>query len=146
MFFGQKELTIDDKSRLVLPSIYREGFQGGECYATLGLDMCIELYPKDIFEKKVAEIMKLPEFSKEARDLRRTLLGNTFCISIDSHNRILIPKILSDKTKTGKKVIAVGIFDRLQIWDADLYRDRQTESENNYDTNARYLLEAHHGV
>lgn len=132
MFFGQKELSIDEKSRLVLPSIYRDGFTGGICFATLGMDMCIQLYPKDIFEKKAAEVMALSDFSQANRDFKRTYLGNTFNIPIDSHSRILIPKLLSDKTNTGKKVIVVGVYDHLEIWDIDTYQKREAQSEANY--------------
>ncbi len=140
MFFGQKELTIDDKSRLVLPALYREGFQGGICYATLGMDMCIQLFPKDIFEKKASELMTLSDFSKEARELKRTYLGNTFNIPIDSHNRILVPKTLSEKTNMNKKVILVGVFDHLELWDAEIYQAKEEENEKNYAANAEAIL------
>ena len=141
MFYGQKELTIDDKSRLVLPSLYRDGFTEGLCFATLGLDNCIQLYPKTTFEENAKSIMGLSEFSKEARELRRIYLGNSFSIQIDSHNRILLPKTLQDKTGIGKKVVVVGLFDHLEIWDSDAYEKMEKNGEDNYSENARKLLE-----
>ena len=140
MFFGQKELTIDDKSRLVLPSLYRDGFQGGVLFATLGLDNCIELYSTETFDKSAKDIMSLNDFSKEARDLKRTFLGNTFQIQIDSHNRILLPKPLAEKTKLGKKVVVVGVYDHLELWDSELYATKEKDNERNYSENAKVLL------
>lgn len=140
MFYGQKEQTLDDKFRLVLPSIYRDGFTEGTCFATLGLDRCIQLFPKATFEKNAEEIMKLSEFSKEARDVRRIFMGNTFSISIDSHNRILLPKLLMSKAGLDKKVVVVGVFDHLEVWDQEVYLAKEKEGEENYSDNAKKLL------
>lgn len=140
MFYGQKELTLDDKYRLVLPSIYRDGFTESTCFATLGMDKCVQLFPKETFEKNASEIMKLSEFSKEARDVRRIFMGNTFNIPIDSHNRILLPKLLMNKVSLGKKVVVVGVYDHLEVWDMEAYYASEKEGEENYSESAKKLL------
>lgn len=140
MFYGQKELTLDEKFRLVLPSIYRDGFTESTCFATLGLDRCIQLFPKTTFEKNAEEIMKLSEFSSEARDVRRIFMGNTFSVTIDSHNRILLPKLLMNKSGVAKKVVVVGVFDHLEVWDQETYLKKEQEGEENYSSNAKKLL------
>ncbi|MFA6861355.1 MAG: division/cell wall cluster transcriptional repressor MraZ [Bacilli bacterium] len=140
MFYGNKELTIDDKGRLVLPALYRNEFQGGICFACYGLDICIELYPEETYRKKADKITSLNDFNETARKVKRTFLSNTFDVQIDSHNRILLPKPLVEKTKTGKKVVAVGMYDHLEIWDSDAYAKRAEQEEESYPADADQLI------
>ena len=140
MFYGQRELVIDDKSRVVLPSLYRDQFTGAKCFLTLGMDSCIQIYPKEVFEEKAKEIMQLNDFSREAREIKRTYLGNTFEIQIDSHNRILLPKTLSNKVSIDQKVMIVGVYDHLEMWDYSLSLQKEKEAEAAYEQNAQALL------
>ena len=108
MFFGQKEVLIDEKSRLVLPANYRGEFPNGQVYATFGLDDCIDIYSEKTYLGKREEIRKLSDYDKVSRDFKRTFASNTFPLMLDSHNRILLPKQLLEKKKIGKKVRIVG--------------------------------------
>jgi MraZ protein len=140
MFYGQKELTVDDKGRLMLPSSYRNEFQGDVCYACFGLDGCIEVYPKPTYDVRAARIIALNDFDAKAREIKRTFYSNTFDIPMDSHNRILLPKALVDKTQTGKKVVVVGMYDHLEVWDSDIFLKLSQEGDKNYASNAEKLV------
>lgn len=140
MFYGNKELTIDDKSRLTLSSIYRDGFPGGICYACYGMDCCLELYPEKTYEIKADQIMKLNDFDDTARRVKRTFLSNTFMINIDSHSRVLLPKTLLDKTRLGKNVICVGMYDHLELWDKDTYLKMEKENQDSYASDAKKII------
>lgn len=139
MFYGQKDLAIDDKSRLVLPSLFRDGFKGGVCYASLGLDSCIELYPEDTYQEIAAKYMALSDFDPKARKVKRTFVSNTFNVSIDSHNRILLPKPLALKTGINKKVVVIGMYDHLEIWDSELFEKNSKEAEDSFSEDAMSL-------
>ncbi len=140
MFYGQKDLTIDDKGRLVLPSLYRNEFQGGMCFACYGMDGCIELYPTSTYEKKAMKITSLNDFDETARKVKRTFLANTFNVQIDSHNRILLPKPLVDKTNTGKKAIVVGMYDHLELWDEVAFTKRSILEDKSFNADADKLI------
>jgi MraZ protein len=140
MFYGQKELTIDDKQRLVLPSLYRNDFSGGVCYACYGLDICIELYPEETYQRKAEKITALNDFDETARKVKRTFLSNTFSVQIDSHNRILLPRELLNKTQTGRNVVVVGMYDHLEIWDEEVFRKRSGEAEKSFPSDADRLI------
>ncbi len=146
MFYGQKEAAIDDKGRMALPSLYRDQFAGQTCFVSYGLDDCIELYPKAVFEKIVASFSNSAiEFDSTARRVKRVFLSNSFEIQIDSHNRILLPKPLLEKTKTGKKVIILGIGDQLQVWDAMRYSEVSKEEEESFANDAQHLIQPVNG-
>lgn len=139
MFYGQKDLAIDEKSRLVLPSLFRNEFTGGLCYVSLGLDNCIELYPESTYQEIAKKYMSLSDFDPKARKVKRTFISNTFSIQIDSHNRILLPKPLVSKTNVSKKVILVGMYDHLEIWDSDTFMKNQEEAEATFSDDALSL-------
>ncbi len=143
MFIGQKELAVDDKNRLILPAVYRNDFQGGTCYVSLGLDRCIEIYPEKVYEQKVEKYLDLEAFDPQARRIQRTFMGNSFALTIDSSSRILLPKSLIDKTALGKKVIIVGMYDHLELWNAEAYTQLASEEEASYPEDARQLISRH---
>lgn len=140
MLTGQKDLSIDDKGRLVLPSVYRDRFMEGKVHISMSLDGCIVLYPDDSYQKKAERYASLDEFDSVAREVQRVFFGNTFNDVIDSHNRILLPKVLLEKTHTGKKVTLIGMIDHLELWDSDTYAHFEEESEKNYSKNASQLV------
>ena len=74
MFYGQKELLIDDKGRLVLSSNYREEFNDLTVFAAFGYDNCIELFKTVDYQRKAEEIMSLSDFDLQARKVKRTFI------------------------------------------------------------------------
>lgn len=140
MFFGQKEVLIDEKSRLVLPANYRGEFPNGQVYATFGLDDCIDIYSEKTYQEKRAEIRKLSDYDKVSRDFKRTFASNTFPLALDTHNRILLPKTLLEKKKIGKKVRVVGNRDHLEIWDSETFREYEKNAQQDFSDNAQNLI------
>jgi len=140
MFFGHKDAAIDDKLRLVLPANYRDGFTGGKAYAFFGFDSCIALYPEETYQAKMKEVLALSDFDSKARNVKRNFLYNTFDLAIDSHNRILLPKSLTEKLKMSKKVIIAGSGDHLEIWDLEAYEKMMDGIESTFSDDAESLL------
>lgn len=143
MFIGQKDLTIDDKNRLVLPSNYRKDFQGDQLYATLGMDPCLRLFSVEEYQKTAESIAQYNDFDPNARRLKRAFLSNTFAIAIDGHSRILLPRPLIDRIGLGKKVTLVGMSNCLEVWDSERYAKVSVEEQENYSTNAEAYLQRH---
>ena len=140
MFYGQKELLIDDKGRLVLSSNYREEFNDLTVFAAFGYDNCIELFKTVDYQRKAEEIMSLSDFDLQARKVKRTFLSNTFKLQLDSHGRVLLPKILIDKTLKSKKVMVVGMYDHLEIWDYDTFVKNQADNDKSFAQDAQEVL------
>lgn len=140
MFFGQKEVLIDEKSRLVLPANYRGEFPNGQVYATFGLDDCIDVYSEKTYLRKRERIRQLSDYDKVSRDFKRTFASNTFPLALDSHNRILLPKPLLEKKGIGKKVRIVGNRDHLEIWDSKAFEDYENSAQENFSKNAQNLI------
>ena len=54
-FIGTYNHSLDEKSRVILPSKLREKL-GGTVYITLGLDKCLAVYPEETFENIAAKL------------------------------------------------------------------------------------------
>ncbi len=132
MLIGYKELNIDEKGRLVLPSKYRDVFSDGQAYIQLGPDSCLSVYSKDGYDKIAAKIFSLNGFDPKARKIQRYFASNTEEVEIDSHNRISLSKRMMDGVSLSKTVVVVGVYDHLEIWDKDKYLETVNESTNDY--------------
>lgn len=141
MLFGQKELIIDDKSRLTIPSVYLNAFTDKICYAVLGMDKCIDIIPRELFEKNAENVNALSNFDSKSREYKRTFFSNSFQIEIDTHNRILLPKVLIDKTKINKNVILVGLYDHLELWDSEIFKKNLENGEDNFSSDAEKIMD-----
>ena len=75
-------------------------------------------------------ITSLNDFDENARKVKRTFLSNTFLLTIDSHNRILLPKTLLEKTDLAKNVIVIGMYDPLEMWDVEEEKYTEIEKKN----------------
>ena len=124
MLSGYKELNIDEKGRLVLPSKYRDVFSDGKAFVQLGPDFCLSVYSKEGYDKIAEKIFSLNSFDPKVRRIQRYFSSNTEEVEIDSHNRISLKK----------NVVLVGVYDHLEIWDKEQYQKSVTESQEDFST------------
>ncbi len=80
--------------------------------------------------QKMEDKLESMSFSDpKAQSLRRLLGGDSDDLRLDPTGRIRLPERLATKAKLGKGVVLVGMFDRFQIWSAELYKDIQAVDE-----------------
>jgi MraZ protein len=117
MFIGEYRHTIDSKRRLALPAKFRNEL-GRVLVVTRGLDNCLVVYPKKEWKVMSDKLGKLPASQVEARGFARIMLAGAMEVSLDKLGRILIPDYLKKYAGLKKNVVVCGIFNRLEIWDA----------------------------
>ena len=116
MFSGEYTYSIDEKKRLAVPSKFRQ-LLGKKAVITRGLDQCLFLYPLTEWVKLAKKISQLPLAQADARSFARLMLGGAMEVKFDNLGRILIPDYLKTYSGLKKKVVFVGLFDRIEIWD-----------------------------
>jgi len=142
LLIGEYSYTIDDKGRLNVPSKFRKalGEDGDSTFIiTKGNeeDKCLDVYPHDVFEKKI--VAKLNEFSESDATQRyyTSLKGaNSHEAPLDKQGRITIPQKLLDYSRIKKEVLIVGAFNRIELWDPDVrtqYLERMAKAEESLD-------------
>lgn len=116
MFLGEYKYSIDDKKRLAVPTKFRQAL-GKKAVITRGLDQCLFLYPVKEWEKLAKKLSQLPLSQSDARGFVRLMLGGAMEVVIDNLGRILVPDYLKDYALLKKKVVMVGLYDRVELWD-----------------------------
>lgn len=116
MFIGEYTYSIDEKKRLAIPAKFRQ-LLGKKAVITRGLDQCLFLYPLTEWVKLAKKISQLPLAQADARSFARLMLGGAMEVKFDNLGRILIPDYLKTYSGLKKKVVFVGLFDRIEIWD-----------------------------
>ena len=116
MFLGAYEHTIDEKSRLTLPSRFREALAGG-VVLTRGLDATVDVYPREVWQRSVqARLQELDPLSREARELRRFFFAGAADAELDRSGRVLVPAPLVRHARLGREVVVAGVDDHIEIW------------------------------
>ena len=116
MFMGEYHHTIDDKSRLVLPSKFRNTL-GDEFIVTRGLEKCLYVYPKKEWERIEAQLKSLPFTKKDARTIVRFLFSGATECEFDRQGRTCLTSPLISYAGLTKECVVIGANDRVEIWD-----------------------------
>ncbi len=130
MFIGEYRHTIDTKKRLALPAKFRKEL-GKTAIITRGLDNCLVVYSLKAWQVMSDKLGKLPASQLEARGFARIMLAGAMAVDLDKLGRILIPEYLKQYANLKKNTVICGLYNRLEIWDAqkwDNYKKR-TEKE-----------------
>jgi len=116
MFIGEYQHNIDPKGRLAVPAKFRQALHKG-AVVTKEVDDCLSLYPQAEWKKYADKIAALPTSKADARAFARLKLGSAMDVEVDKQGRVLIPEYLRKSVGFSKKVVIVGLYNRLEVWD-----------------------------
>ncbi len=115
MLIGTYHHSIDPKSRIIVPSKFREEL-GCRFILTKGLDNCLFIYSMTEWEKFEDRIQELPIGSKDARTFVRYFFSSAVECDIDKQGRLTIPQNLREYAKIEKDLVTIGVQSRVEIW------------------------------
>jgi MraZ protein len=130
MLIGEFKHNLDQKGRVSIPAKFRQKFAEG-LILTRGIDQCVFGFPKPEWEKVVNKITNLPLSQANARAFARLMLSGAFEAEIDNQGRVLIPEVLRKYAHLEKKVVIVGMHNRIEIWDEKKWEEYKKQSEEN---------------
>lgn len=121
MFMGEYNHTIDAKSRLIIPSKFRE-ILGDEFVVTKGLDGCLFVFDNTEWTAFEEKLQKLPSLTNpDVRKFVRFFMAGATTVEVDKQGRILIPTGLRDFAALEKDVVMIGVGSRMEIWSKERY-------------------------
>lgn len=131
LFRGTAVLNLDAKGRLAIPVKQRQRLVacgGGQVVVTPDLlDPCLQLYPLPEWETIERKLTALPSYNRQARDIRRRLIGRAMECELDSHGRILLPSELRGRVQIKKRIALVGQGNIFEIWDTAAWERQMAE-------------------
>jgi len=128
MFIGEYSHNLDIKGRMAVPVKFRDRLSGG-IIITRGLDQCLFLYPKNEWDILAEKLTKLPLSQANSRAFVRLMLAGAMDLTLDTQGRILIPDYLRSYAKLKKQAIVAGLYNRIEIWDAESWKQYKNKTE-----------------
>jgi len=128
MFIGEYRYSIDEKNRLAIPVKFRVNLKHG-AVVTRGIDTCLFLYPKNEWAQLADKLAKMPISKSKNRAFTRLMLAGAMDVDFDKVGRITLPDYLREYAGINKKVVIVGLYNRLEIWDEDKWAEYKKKSE-----------------
>jgi MraZ protein len=136
MFQGETAISVDDKGRLAIPTVYREPV-ARLCANRLVVTYnpyesgCLWLYPQASWEKVRDQVNALPNAKRVHRNLQLKLVGAATSIEVDGNGRVLLPASHRNAAGIEKKAVLLGMGGKFELWSeqAHLAQIRQTIGE-----------------
>jgi MraZ protein len=145
MFFGEFKHSLDDKGRLIVPSVFRDACRGNRSegkgfFLTKGLDQCIFIFTEKGWEGLKQGQGQL-EFTRRAqRQFQRLFYAQASHQIPDAQGRILVPASLKAHAQIVRDVMVVGVNSRFEVWEEKAWTAYQQQSEKEYEVLAEDLF------
>lgn len=131
MFIGEYSHNLDDKGRVAIPVKFRNELKKG-AVVTRGLDNCLFLYTKTEWQELAQKLAALPISQANSRAFARLMLAGAMDVELDKQGRIVLPEYLRSFASLKKGVVLAGLYNRLELWDEEIWKKYKelTESES----------------
>lgn len=132
MFFGTHRLSLDDKNRMRLPAKFRAKI-GDDFVLSLGTDGCLFVMSEKEFEAFINKIENVPLSAHEKQNAIRAITSRVYMPEEDAQGRFILPAELKKATGINKKVVFMGVRNRIEIWSEELYDEKFLNDNNSID-------------
>lgn len=126
MLLGEYNHSIDDKSRLIIPSKFRDDL-GSTFIVTKGLDNCLFIYSISEWQTFEAKLKSLPLTNQNARVFTRFFAAGATECQLDKQGRIVLPAHLRQYAGLTKDTVIIGAITRAEIWDKEKWTNYTSE-------------------
>ncbi|MFA6596183.1 MAG: division/cell wall cluster transcriptional repressor MraZ [Ignavibacteriaceae bacterium] len=140
---GQFLHSIDNKGRLSIPARLRKNVSPeaeNSFVLTLGIDKCIEIYPKDQWKLIEERLLKLNFFDQREARFIRMMLQNAQEDTMDAQSRILITQPLLDYAGIKNEVLILGALKKIELWDPKTYSEYISSSTETFEQIASQVM------
>ena len=84
---------------------------------------CLELYPREEWNKLMLKVNGLNRFKKKNNDFIRRFTAGVKTVEVDANGRLLIPKDLVGFATINKEIVLSSAINIIEIWDKDKYEN-----------------------
>jgi MraZ protein len=143
--FGEFPCKLDAKGRFLLPAALlrqlpaepetpaqtpahttaaepsTEALQPQEFVINRGLDNCLVLYPRPVWEQELVRIMSRNQYDPDNRAFARKFQAGATPVQLDSAKRLLVPKRLAEWAGLQHELVLIGALDKVEIWAQEHY-------------------------
>lgn len=126
MLIGHYFVNLTLKGRSSLPKKFREEV-GNNLIIARWYEGCLVIVGQEKWSELLGKLTGRSEIITEpVRDTDRFILGSAFEVNLDQQGRFVIPKVLRNFAKLRQDLVFLGLGDRVEIWNTELWRERET--------------------
>ena len=144
MLIGEHQHTFDDKGRISLPAKFRKEL-GSTVVIAPGIDNCLFVFTMKewkAFADRLSRSDNASMLRTDNRNFNRLVIGRAVEAGVDSIGRILVPEHLRVHAGLAEAATIIGVMNRLEIWDAEVWSAYRTEFGKKTDVIAEKLAQA----
>ncbi len=125
-FIGDYTCKADVKGRIILPMAFKKQMpDGARDQFVVRKDIfenCLVLYSIEDWNRQLEKIRKrINPYNREHNTFLRNFFKGTAELSLDSNNRMLIPKRMLEMIGADRDLVLAGQDGRIEIWSAIVY-------------------------
>jgi MraZ protein len=125
-FIGDYPCKADAKGRIMLPSAFKKQMPSAAADRFVVrkdiFENCLVLYTTEDWNLQLEKIRsRINPYNREHNKFFRNFFMGSAEITLDSSNRMLIPRRLFDLAGIGRDLILAGQDGRIEIWSEDAY-------------------------
>ncbi|AWB45372.1 cell division/cell wall cluster transcriptional repressor MraZ [Paenibacillus sp. CAA11] len=140
MFMGEFQHSIDDKGRIIIPAKFRDSL-GTSFVVTRGLDQCLFVYPMDEWSIMESKLKSLSLMKSDARAFTRFFFSGATECEWDKQGRVNLPANLRQYAKLEKECVVIGVSNRVEIWNREVWEQYFAQSEDSFNEIAEKLVD-----
>lgn len=140
MFMGEYNHTIDEKSRLIIPSKFRNQL-GDTFVVTRWMENSLFAFPSTEWKKFEEKLSNLPLGGKDARAFRRFVMAGATETEFDKQGRIVIPQNLREHAQLQKDAVITGSGNGFEIWSKENWEQYTSGVAEKFDDIAESLVD-----
>ena len=140
---GEFDIKVDSKGRFMLPSGLKKQLMDGDqerFVINRGFEKNLTLYPQSEWEKISKEVNSLNLYNKKNREFVRYFFRGASEISLDSANRLLLPKSLLEYAGIDKEIVLFAYGQRIEIWARDGYESMMSNEPADFSSLAEDVM------
>jgi len=133
VLFGEYELTIDDKNRLLVPADIRKAIPpefGEGFFLVQGSNRVLWMYPERYYEDLATRDPGDMTPSEDLLAFDQLHFAMASKLPWDKQGRVLVPEKVLRRASIGKEVTLIGARDHLELWNRADWEVRREELLN----------------
>lgn len=129
MFVGTFEHSLDEKGRLVLPSVFRGRLAEGAFLTPY--ENCLALWANEDFRSFVERLTEKVRAGEAKPNAMRVFTANASEVRPDAQGRIGVAPRLRDYAGLSSEVTLTGALDHIELWHPTRWTDVNAAGEEN---------------
>ncbi len=137
MLSGRYNHSIDDKGRIKIPQKIKDSLVSvydNTSVVITNLDKCLVAYPLEEWRKLEEKALRLPSMQKDVIEFLRYFFSGAEEVELDKMDRIHIPQSLKISGNLNKDAVLVGIINRFEIWDRNMWDANFEGAKSNFES------------